>query len=246
MTANPRGLKRPTVQQRDALGGEVFTAILLIEAGLGHLQRNYVYQIPMLLLANGFERLMKTIICFHDQSREEGKYPDIKFFKGLGHDLVEILDQVLSRCFTSDYLERPAAASDAEYLRNDARFHTILKILSDFGEAQRYYNLDFACGKTPTTESPNRLWDQLEIEVLQDDPEWIEKLKSPERIAEAHRVVNSELVVRLEKFARALARLFTLGNLGPEAKRLTGYVQPFLPLTDESLGKRDYLKSLGA
>ena len=241
-----------TVQQHWAIGEEVLTSIRLIEAGLGHLQRidgaNDFYHLPMLLLASGFERLMKTIICF-SHLRQTGSYPPKKFFHSdrQGHNLVRLLDDIVSQCFRPAYLNRPAAADDVDYLRTDPRLRKLIEILSDFGQAARYYHLDFVLKRKLETDSPEQTWQQLELDVLREDgPEWLEQLKPPANLTNVYQKITNDLVVRFEKFARALVRLFTIGDLGDEAKRHTGTIGPFLYLMDGDLGRRDYSQNFRA
>ena len=241
-----------TVQQHVALGEEVRTSIKLIEAGLAHLQRidgaNDFYHLPMLLLANGFERLTKTIICLHHLP-ETGSYPTRKIFPTgrKGHDLVALLDDIISRCFGPDYLKRPAASDDVEYLRADAQLRKLVHLLSNFGQAARYYHLDVVLGEDHETDSPEQTWQQLEMEVLQEKgADWFDRLRAPANFSGIYGDITQDLVIRFEKFARALVRLFTIGDLGDEAKRHTGTIGPFLYLMDRDLGKRNYSQEFRA
>jgi len=236
----------PTVEQNVAVGEEVRTSIKLIEAGLKQLQRidgaNDFYHLPMLLLASGFERLMKTIVCFHTL-HERGEYPARNAFpRGrTGHDLTRLLNKITQECFSEAYLNRvPAARQDVEYLRNDSRLRELVRILSDFGQAARYHNLDIVLGGSPTTLSAEQQWEQVELAILREDDDWAEQLKAPVNTDKLYKRITTDLVVRLEMFARALTRLFTIGGLGDEAKRHTGTIQPFLFLRDAELGKRVY------
>ena len=61
-----------------------------------------------------------------------------------------------------------------------------------------------------------------------------------EKVRQIYLEINRRLIVPLERFARALARQFTLGELGKLAKELSGAVHPFLFLMDSDLGKREY------
>jgi hypothetical protein len=242
----------PTIEQQWAIQEEVRTSIKLIEAGLGHLQRiggvNDFYHLPMLLLANGFERLMKTIICLYHLG-ETDKFPEGKsFFRSdrKGHDLVHLLDRVIAACFRPDYLRRPAARDDLQYLRRDPRLRQLVQLLSEFGQAARYYELDTVLGQRHDTDSPDDTWRRLESEVLGDDPQWMDKLKDPSNVRWVYLEITTRFVIALEKFARALVRLFTIGDLGDEALAMTGIVKPFLFLDDGALGTRDYLQEFCA
>ncbi len=237
-----------TVEQHVALGEEIRTSVELIKAGLGRLQRmgaaNDFYHLPMLLLASGFERLMKTIICLH-ALQETGEYPSPRdpTFRGgsKGHDLVRLLDKITMHCFNPAYVESvPAALKDIEYLRGDPRLRRLVEMLSNFGQAARYHDLNVVLGRPSDIASPEREWKKLELDVLKEDSEWVGTLVDPTRWDELYETIATDLVARLEKFARALTRLFTIGSLGAVAKKHTGTIAPFLFLKDEELGKQTY------
>lgn len=235
----------PTVKQHIALSREVSTSIKLIRAGLGQLQRidvaNDFYHLPMLTLASGFERLMKTIICLYT-FRETGDYPSVKAFPPgrRGHDLIWLLDKITKECFDQEYLEIPVACKDVEYLRSDA-LRKLIEILSSFGQTARYYDLDIVLGKSPATPSPDQMWAQVEMAVLKEADDWVQRLKSA-KLDEVYMRITTKFVIQLEMFTRALTRLFTIGGLGDEAKRHTATIAPFLYLRDEELGTRVYYK----
>lgn len=189
---------------------------------------------------------MKTIICFN-QLRQTGRYPPQKFFHSdrQGHNLVRLLDDIVSQCFRPAYVNRPDAADDVDYLRADSRLRKLIQILTDFGHAARYYHLDIVLKRKLETDSPEQTWQQLELDVLREDgPDWLEQLKPPANLTNVYQKITNDLVVRFERFARALVRLFTIGDLGDEALRLTGTIKPFLILRDGYLGNRDYSKDV--
>jgi len=234
-----------TLQQCTALEQEVRTSIKLIEAGLGQLQRitgaNAFYHLPMLTLASGFERLMKTIICLYT-FRETGQFPSRSAFpRGVrGHDLVWLLDKITSKCFDGEYIKgRQAASEDIGYLCNDVQVRELVKVLSDFGQSARYYNLNVVLGENTTVLSPHRQWDRVERTVLEEDADWAHQLMAAD-LDELYSRITTKLIIKLERLARALVRLFTIGGLGPEAKQYTAVIAPFLFLRDDDLGKRKY------
>jgi len=230
------------------LGEELLTAVRLLKSGLRELNRidgsTDFFHLPILLLASGFERMMKTVICCH-HLETNGDFPkDWALFKGRkGHDLKLLLEQITRSCFSDDYLSRvPAARSDIEFLRNDQKLSAIVRILSDFGRSARYYNLDVVLSEQKPGPSPDEEWQRLEMEVLQEDPTWTSRLGDPRQSHAIHDQINMRLTVQCEKIARALARLFTIGGLGPQAKRISPHTHHFLFLPDDQLGKVDYEK----
>ena len=236
----------PSVNQKLAIGEELLTAIRLLKTGLRELNRldgsTDFFHLPIMLLASGFERMMKTAICcYHLEA--DGEFPKLAVFPSgrRGHDLVYLLEQITRECFSDDYIARiPAAKTDIEFLRNDPNLLAIFRILSDFGQSARYYNLNVVLDKPDPGPSPDREWQRLEMEVLKDDPTWIKRIEDPEQADAIYAQINSGLTVQCEKLARALARLFTIGGLGSQAKQISPHTHHFLFLTDEQLGKTDY------
>ena len=113
-------------------------------------------------------------------------------------------------------------------------------MLSDFGQAARYYNLDVIVGRQVQTDDPDAAWQRLETEILlarKDLMDEIEKNPASNRIRIE---INNEVVARLERLARAIARLYTIGGLGSEANRYLVYIGCFLHLTDAELGTKKY------
>jgi len=230
--------------RRFALGEEVLTSVRLIERGLAELQRidgaNDFYHAALLLLSGGLERLMKCILCFRAQV-VNGALPSTVEIKKYGHDLERLLETVVGACFDEHYRSsRPAADADAIYLQSDSRLRRLLGALSRFARSARYYNLNVVGGDDPDTDSPEQEWKKLELEIMQERSELMKALTSHGGYGDAFDEIGRELVSRLERVVRALCRLFTLGPLGSEAKACTGYIDPFLFLMDEDLGKRDY------
>ncbi len=232
--------------RKKALIDELETSIKLIKRGLKEVQAigggNDFYHILMLTLANGFERLMKVIIClfmFEKDGKFPNKYPWEKNKKG--HNLVFLLSYIAENCFYQEYVERiPVAKEDIDYLRNNPQLVAHVAILSKFGTAARYYNLDTIKGKNAGTSSPKEEWERLEEEIIRENPNWEKELLDDPNLESTYERVNTVIVIRFERFARALSRLFTIGWLGEYAKQISGSVYPFLMLMDEELGKKVY------
>ena len=228
--------------QHLSLNQGIETAIKLIHSGLGHIQNldgaNDFYHVPFLHLSSGFELLMKAIICLDHYGKKEAYPNNKKFFRSdLGHDLEKILEYILRTCFDKSYLKIQAAREDLLYLQSEELIKFV-RILSRFGDSARYYHFDVVLGDKPKTDSPKDEWMCLETEILTETG----KINDNEFLLsdQVYDFVAKEIVIKLERFARALTRLFTLGNLGKEAKIYTGYISGFLFLKDSDLGTRKY------
>lgn len=236
----------PSTLQNIMIGEELFNAVRLLKTGLRELNRikgsTDFFHLPILLLASGFERMMKTVICCH-HLETTGDFPTRKVFpKGSsGHNLVILLNQITHDCYSDAYLLHiPAAKSDITFLRSDPKLLAIVRVLSDFGQSARYYNLNVVFGEKDPGLSPDDEWQKLEMEILQEDPSWKYRIKDPKESDSIGREINIVLTVQCEKLARALARLFTIGGLGSQAKQISIHTHHFLFLMDDQLGKIDY------
>ncbi len=237
----------PTQIEREfAIDDELRTSIRLISAGLGQLQSlhggNDFYHQPFLSLASGFERFMKVIICL-DYLRVNDVFPsDPSFFtRGRqGHDLIHLLERIRTECFGDRYLESvPVALDDQEYLMS-VELGEFVSVLSRFGKSARYHDLDVILGGKSDIESPVNEWNRLETSIMGQNDWLVEIVENPAE-TEVYTRVTSEVVGRLERLARALARLFTIGDIGSKAQQLMGHVTPFLFLRDSDLGQKKYL-----
>lgn len=236
----------PSTLQRVVIGEELLTAVRLLKTGLRELNRidgaNDFFHLPILLLSSGFERMMKTVICCH-HLETTGEFPDRSVFpKGKhGHDLVWLLNKIIHNCFSNKYLSCiPLAKNDIKFLRSDSKLSRIVQILSDFGQGARYYNLNVILGESDPGPSPDEELLKLEMEVLKEDPSWERRIGNPMESIAIHRQINRELTIQCEKLARSLARLFTIGGLGTQAKQISPHTFHFLNLMDNQLGNTDY------
>lgn len=235
-----------TPQQLISFNEEILTSIRLLQLGLRELQEigfeNDFYHLPLLLLSSGFERLMKCMIClkYFDNN---AKFPTSEEIKSFGHNLVNLKDKIISDCISKDTLcKRPATKQDYEFLNEDKNLDKLIKILSDFGQNARYHNLDVVGGeKTPETDIKARL-EELELQIVKrkyedDSKSFKEILTNIDKKDEFYEETYTIIIRKLQRFARALVRQFTLGDLGKEARRYSGLLKPFLNLRDEELGR---------
>ncbi len=221
-----------------ALSEEVFTAAKLIRYGLRSIQDRDVYRdfihLPILLLANGFERLLKTIICFRHRE-DHGSFPTIYDIKT--HNVLDLVGRVATTCYPDSYRKIPAADEDYRFLTRGPLLRGILKVLSDFGQANRYFNLDVVIGRRGSGDTSEDIWGRMvEWQVLDRHPEWCKELGEPGNMV--HERVGQELLKVFERLARALCRLFTLGDLGDMARANSPYLHEFYCIMD--LGTRDW------
>lgn len=223
-----------------SLDTELRASIRLIEIGLGELQNlnpfDGFYHLPFQLLASGFERLMKCHICYghHEQ---EGIFPSFTELKRAGHDLIQLKNTILEKYFQINGI--PLLQEDYNYLHDDANINRLIDILSEFGKAARYYNLDIVTESIRPTRNVEEEWKQYENEFYLVDPSLLERLNDSEGTKEAKAIVTGKIVVQLERFIGAISRQFTMGRLGRKAQQYSGAVTEFI-LNNNKLGTRDY------
>jgi hypothetical protein len=232
-----------STHQELALIQETETSVFLIHEGLlalnGLSGANDFYHGPLGLLAQGFERLMKVVMCL-GRLESEGTLPTPREMKKYGHNLLALADAIADSSERTGYADsRPAARLDIDFITNDQQLRELLPVLTDFGEWGRYYNLDTLLNRTghvATRDDPAASFQRIESRVFDHHPEWIAKMKG-RGFDDAYSGVKAELTATLQRLARALCRMFTLGPLGDRGQRLLGLVKVFLFLRDEDLHK---------
>lgn len=236
------------VYRKICLLKEVETSIKLLKKGMSDLQNisgaNDFYQAPILLLSSGYERLIKCLLCLAlMDDNGEFKGPPYETSKGKGHNLDYLLCRLLSVCEQKNYSSKfPAAKADIDLLRKDKDLRKIISLLSDFAQGGRYYNLDMVLKGTPNYKDPTKGWDKIESTILQTREDLLKKLNDGD-LDDVYKEINRELIITLEKFARALARLFTLADFGDFAKQASSLVYDYLMLMDKNLGTKEYQNS---
>lgn len=235
----------PNTVQKLSIDQELLDTVRLIRSGFGQLQQldgaNDFYHMPLLTLSSGFERFLKVILCFRHLEKT-GDFPKPNEIPSgrQGHDLELLLKKVIEDCFLSQYIEcSPVAKTDLVYLESDELL-PFFKVLGRFGQAARYHHLDVVLGREPATDSPDREWESLETAILISRRDLLKELEENPNSERVFKEIASEVVARLERLARALARLFTIGKIGTEAKRYSACVGGFLHLSDQELGKTEY------
>jgi hypothetical protein len=226
---------------------ELLTALKLIEIGFGEFQNldlaNDFYHLPFQLVSSGFERLMKCHIClgYHEKNHS---YPSSKYLKNCGgrngHDLGELKNNILKSYFSIKNV--PVLKEDYDFLSNDNDMEKLICLLSEFGKYARYYNLDIVTSAAKPSIDVKSKWENYETSIVTSNPELLKKLENVECSKEVFAFIQREIIVKLEKFVRAISRQSTIGKLGDKAKQFSPVFYPFIMLRDEELGNRNYRK----
>lgn len=238
----------PTTRlQMLAIDQELRNAIRLIRSGLGQLQLTERHSadflhLPMLTLASGFERYFKVTLCF-DILAKTKSFPTIdQIFQGKkGHHLVNLLNAVCTNCFRDSYLESIPVATVDQHFAQSTEVGRFVSLLSDFGQADRYYFLDVVLANTRSvTKDPERAWKALASIIAHEDPTLAKSILDIAATENLQTEITTRIIIVLERLARAIARLYTIGKMGTAAQQHSSHLHDFLFLRDEELGTKNY------
>lgn len=218
---------------------ELGAAVDLVVGGLTDLfpssARRPDREATMQQLASGFERLLK--LTFIQASLHQlGERPSgERMARSYSHKLLPLTDDLVELASAIPlYADRPIVKDDLGFIRSDQGLRSLLEILGNFGQRGRYSNLDglLDSSKINPDLEPRRQWSDLETELVMARSDWVEIALSPS----LESAVAFEVAGRLQRFARALAFMWTLGALGEDGPRHGGELGPILRARDEQLG----------
>lgn len=234
----PSGL---TTDQRFSLVDETETAITLLDEGIravaewdGGVDRRIG---GLFSLSQGFERLLKltmTLILYGVGVQPSGEH----FKKKYRHRLLPLLDDVLDKARAdTDLMKRQALRDDIDFCASDKHLREMFAIFGEFGEKNRYYNLDVVLGGHSSADDPMRRWEALEAAIHSEDPEWYRLMQSDPVLWSDrwYPHLAATQIATLQRAARLLVRLWTLGPARADGKRYSGRLRRFLSLTDDQL-----------
>lgn len=237
-------MNKGKVYRNICLVHEVGNAIEFIKKGICEIKNSNIEIgesiIPLQLLATGFERLMKCILCAR-YLHVHGEYPDIKFLKkDMGHDLESLLKNIREECKEMQYDVRSATKQDMDFLTTDDKLLKMNQLLSEFGAGARYYYLDIVTKGESEYAEPMEKIEEIEKLIVSYNPHLKKIMMDPTKTEGFNEELDRQLIIILEKFARALVRMFTLGELGKEGQRNYAHITVFLNLMDSDLGQSNY------
>lgn len=194
------------------------------------------YYIPYLLLGNGLERILKVLICFHEYETNQ-KFPSSKKMMSLSHSLTKSLNEVVSVCEQYPlYNLASARVQEIDFIKNNVDFLDIIKMISDFLESSRYYNLNVITeNKQNTYKSPHDILIDFRSTYSQRNPD-VQNLAWQSDLTQFYTNINSYLIEVLQRFIRFLSLCFTQGAFGSFARQFSAsLLDPFLTLDDSEL-----------
>jgi hypothetical protein len=219
------------------LGEELENSCKQIIAGIKELQTTVqdtdYYFIAFQLLDNGFERLLKCVICY-GWLEQYNKFPTVNQIKG--HDINVLLQNFLNNYFSQATSE---LKQDYKFLSTNKDAKIIIKSLSEFGNYGRYHNLNVVTGVEKTVDI-TEIWDKLQMDYIRRKPQLIKKMTIQPDLEFVENEVTKYVVSIIEKITRATVRQFTLGKLGNEPNKYIGFYSHFLYLKDTDIGNTNY------
>ncbi|QBI21042.1 hypothetical protein ER308_16660 [Egibacter rhizosphaerae] len=163
---------------------------------------------PMLLLAQGLERLLKLtyVVATIHRTGAAPQPSELKPRSGISHDLHKAIDYVAA-------ISEPHASRLLEQ-RDEPVTRLLLKLLSAAALRDRYHFLDLLTGdqrRHPADDDPNRRWEsELERAVIDARPEVRDALLSgdPQRRERAHQAVSADISMRVGELLGAVHHLW--------------------------------------
>lgn len=147
---------------------EMLIAMEFIQRGLGD-QKELDYTLVqkffvMYNLSQGLERYLKLATGFIHLG-QHGVFPTIQEFKEFGHGIEKLLDHLIAFGYSQKLLATADGRWGKAYLSTDPIFRKTIKILTNFGKSDRYYDMDIIGGMSRRNDSPEDIWEELESEV---------------------------------------------------------------------------------
>ena len=185
---------------------------------------------------------MKILINLQSLDAEE-RFLTEGELRQFGHNLIELRNAIVERCYDEDSGLTEIVQGDKDFLLNDPVFTQLLNLISDFALKDRYIYMNGISDPGPEQKWLSSGWESLENKIIDRarnagiirDFSASDLTTIDEEIAYATR----QIVICVEKYLRALAKIVTLSGFSSEAKSLGGDFLEFITL-DDRLGTKQY------
>lgn len=216
---------------RGTLAEEVKISSELISTGIKLIQEEHYYNeaidVPLILLANGLERLLKCIFCFYTLENT-GKLPTIVTIKNdFNHNIAKLFEYVFSHCYSDDFTSKGTNQEDLHFFRTNPVFQGLVNAINDFALRDRYANLDLIlCENLPKSRNPDDAWGKwIELVLMQEYPE-MQQLSITNN-KEFRRQSSRYIVASLNRLMYSFVHLMILGKIGEYANTSAGPLRNF-------------------
>jgi len=229
---------------RGTLAEEVRVSSELISAGIAMLQEEHYYNdaidVPLILLANGLERLLKCIVCFYIKEKN-GKLPTTNMIKkDFNHNIKKLFEFVFSNCYSDKFTAKGTTRSDLTFFKSNPVFRGLIQVINDFALRDRYANLNLILEEDiPDSKNPDDQWGkQIELVLMQEYPELQETAFSNNK--EFRHISSRFIATSLNRLMYSFVHLMILGKIGEYANTSAGPLKKFMDYNPTS-SERDWL-----
>lgn len=225
---------------------EIDRSIKYLRLGLAEIQNispaNDFYDPVFIYLSGGLERLFKTMLCLNFQE-QNSRLPNQNevWSNSNGHDLNVLKSKVEEICIP---ISTPFASMDYEIITRDKFIEEVCTTLSAFGKRARYFNLDAILGVDQDFDT-KKSWEKMETAIgkeIHGEKRFTQFAIDSQQIDKVYLDTNKEIVIRLEKFFRALTRQFIFGDFSSKSKTFLFQIEAFSDIDDDQLGITKYGK----
>ncbi len=225
------------------LAEEAYLAVYLIEFGLFSLNRiENAEHLPLMLLSNGIERMLKLIILL-DFFKTKGRFPnDTEYHnkKWKTHDICFLLTEFLTIGECAQYNRNGEETEDLSFLNfaKANRLKEMLQIFSKYGDQGRYHNLNVLVNASCTEQDPVEAFEGYRNNLIKEACRTcnFNDCKTPEdKNSKVMSLANQRITGLLQRFTRALCRLITCKEFGEMADKMRQLLADFLELKDSDL-----------
>lgn len=165
-------------------------------------------ELSLLLLSFGTEQLLKLILCCHQYS-QTGTYSRQKDIK---HHRIKLLhSDVVTQCFSKEYLKRRDVRTGYEFLKSDASLDAMLGIM------------EWYAGGVPKIQGRYSDLDEVTTDEIVRDPvnhglgELERKIALANQLGfgqDARRKIHLQIVETMTRYYRVQAHLIRFGKIG--------------------------------
>ena len=212
-----------------ALSAEIDAASSLLRHGFGSLGE-YEFasrdaEPTFACLAGGAEKLLKLTFGLATVD-EGGGWPTKSTMQKAGHKIVA-LDATVRKLIVKRQDRSTAPGLIAKLLEMSDGHPGIVQVLATlerYAVDGRFYNLDMLGGRPHGSAGPHELWHELEMDILDANPEMLEQLAGREH-RQARDDMNGIIAWSLGMWCELLLRSWMTGVCGPSARQWSGQLQ---------------------
>jgi hypothetical protein len=176
-------------------------------------------------LSGGAEKLLK--LSFGLMTIDDGRaWPSKATMKDAGHKIVDLNATVRSLLVTRQ--GRSTAPGLVAHLLEATDRHSgvvqVLAVLERYAVDGRFYNLDRLGGRAQGKQSPQELWEELRMTILEANPEMLDQLAGSEH-DRARQDMNDIIAWGLGMWCELLVRSWMTGVCGEIAQRWSAQLE---------------------